>query len=130
MAKCLGRFFLSEMMMEHQHFIRQWVGCGGRSNHLPIFLEFRNSPLRPPSPLKFNKTWLKDESFRHLILTNWAPFNPDNRLTVPLQFAASFSQLKGLIKKWAEKKHNREDLELRKIKKDIFNIMELEGGGI
>ena len=34
-----------------------------------------------------------------------------------------------MIKKWAREKHRREDLELRQIEKDIFNIMDLEGGG-
>ena len=79
--------------------------------------------------MKFNKTWLKDESIRNLILTNWVPYNPASRLTVPLQFVDNFSRLKGLIKKWAGEKRRREDLELRQIEKDIFNIMDLEGGG-
>ena len=57
------------------------MGCGGRSDHLPIFLEYGNGPIKPPSPLKFNKTWLKDESFRQLIHSHWVPFDPDNRLT-------------------------------------------------
>ena len=57
------------------------MGCGGRSDHLPIFLEYRSGPLKLPNPLKFNKTWLKDESFWQLIHTNWVPFNPDNRFS-------------------------------------------------
>ena len=105
------------------------MGCGGRSDHLPIFFEYRTSPVRPPSPLKFNKTWLKDESFQNLILTNWVPYNPASRLTTPLQFADIFSRLKGLIKKWSGEKRSREDLELRQLEKDIYNIMDLEGGG-
>ena len=110
MAKHLDRFFISESLMEQQHFIRQWVGCGGCSDHLPIFLEYQTGPVRPPSPLKFNKTWLKDESFQNLILTNWVPYNPASQLTTPLQFADNFSWLKGLIKKWARERRSREDL--------------------
>ena len=88
-------------------------GLWGRSDHLPIFLEYRNGPGKPPSPLKFNKTWLKDESFRQLILTNWVPYNPDSRMNASLQFAGNFSRIKGLIKKWVGDKRIREDLELR-----------------
>ena len=34
-----------------------------------------------------------------------------------------------MIKKWAGDKHSREDLESRQIENDIYNIMDLEGGG-
>ena len=63
-AKRLDRFLVSEKMLDRQHFMKHWVGCGGRSDHLPIFLEYRTRPIKPPNPLKLNKTWLKDESFQ------------------------------------------------------------------
>ena len=106
------------------------MGCGDRSDHLPIFLEYRNGPVKPPSPLKFNKTWLKDESFRLLILSNWVPFNPDNRLSTAFQFAENFARMKRLIKNWAMEKRRRDDHELRQIEKEIAAIMDLEGGGM
>ena len=36
-AKRLDRFLVTEKMVDIHHFIRQWVGSGGHSNHLPIF---------------------------------------------------------------------------------------------
>ena len=60
MAKRLDRFLVTDKVMDMHHFIKKWVGCGGHSDHFPIFLEFRRGPLKPPSSLKFNKTWLKD----------------------------------------------------------------------
>ena len=68
-----------EKIVENHHFIRQWVGKGGLSDHFPILLEFKYGPIKPPSPLKFNKTWLNDEGFVNLISTNWIPFDPGNR---------------------------------------------------
>ena len=62
-AKRLDCFLISKNMVECQHYMRQWVVFGGRSDHLPIFLEYRNDPIKSPILLKFNKTWLKDESF-------------------------------------------------------------------
>ena len=93
-AKRLDHFLISELMLDQQHYMRQWVGCGGCSDHLPIFLKYRNGPVRSPSPLKFNKTWLKDESFQQLILSNWVPFNPDNRLSATFQLAENTSWIK------------------------------------
>ena len=62
-SKRLDRFLVSENLMDRQQYIRQWVGSGGHSDHLRIFLEYKNGPEKPPSLMKFNKTWLKDESF-------------------------------------------------------------------
>ena len=105
-AKRLHRFLIFELMLDQQHYMRQWAGCGGRSDHLPIFLEYMNGPVKPPSPLKFNKTWLKDESFQELILSNWVPFNPENQLTATFQFAENISWIKGFIKRWAVDKRS------------------------
>ena len=80
------------------------MGCGCRFHHFPILLEYRNGLVKLPSPLKFNKTWLKDELFWQLIHTNWVPFNPDNRLSVVYQFAENFSRIKRFIKSWAVEK--------------------------
>lgn len=75
-AKRLDRFLVTKKIVDNHHFIRQWVGKGGHSDHFPIFLEFKNGPVKPPSPLKFNKTWLKDDSFMALISNGWAPYDP------------------------------------------------------
>ena len=129
-AKRLDRFLISEKMLDHQQYMSQWVGCGGRSDHLPIFLEYRNGPIKPTSPLKFNKIWLKDASFRQLIHINWVPFNPENRLSTAYKFADIFSQIKRFIKSWAVDKYSKEDLELRQIEQEISATMDLEGGGM
>ena len=52
--------------MDSFFLVRQWVGSGGLSDHFPIFFEIKKGPYNPPSPLKFNKLWLQDESFRNL----------------------------------------------------------------
>ena len=129
-AKRLDRFLVSEKMLDRQHFMKQWVGCVGRSDHFPIFLEYWNGSVKPPNPLKFNKTWFKDESFRQLILSNWVSFSPDNRLSVAFQFAENFVRMKRLIKNWAMEKRRRDDNELRQIELAIVDMMDMEGGGM
>ena len=99
--KRLDRFLVIERIVENHHFIRQWVGKSGLSDHFPIFLEFKNAPVKPPSPLKFNKIWLKDESFIDLITNGWAHYELGNRNSAAFQFAENFRNLKEVIKAWA-----------------------------
>ena len=100
-AKRLDRFLVTDQVVDKIHYLREWVGCGGISNHLPIFLELRNGPTQPPSPLKFNKTWLKDESFTQLLTNLWIPFNNEGVQNVAFQFADNIKRVKGDIKVWA-----------------------------
>ena len=114
-------------MVDRIHCIRQWVGCGGLLDHIPIFLELRNGPSQPPSPLKFNKTLLKYESFVKLILDLWIPFNPHSPISAAFQFATNIKGLKGVIKEWAVGKRVREDLELKSVEAEISRILDSVG---
>ena len=80
--------------------------------------------------LSNSTTWLKDESFRQLILSNWVSFSPDHRLSVAFQFVENFSRLKRLIKHWAVEKRRRDDNELSQIELAIVDMMDMEGGGL
>ena len=117
-------------MVDKIHQIRQWVGCGGIYDHLPVFLELKIGPTQSPSPLNFNKTWLKDESFLLLITSSWIHFNPIILVSAAFQFAANFKRLKGEIKEWSVGKKLREDNELKLLKDDILRILEGDGGGM
>ena len=103
------------------------MGVGGNSHHLPIFLEYRNGPIKPPSPMKFNKTWLKDDSFRMLITNHWAHYAPDSRLSTTFQFAVNFHNIKASIKSWSANKRCKEDCELKLIEQEIVETLEKEG---
>ena len=85
------------------------MGSGGLSDHFPIFFEIKKGPINPPSPLKFNKTWLQDETFKNLFLTHWNPIVGENDRSVAMQFADNIKRIKVLIKDWAVAKRSRED---------------------
>ena len=89
------------------------MGKGGLSDHFPIFLEFKHGLVKPSSPLKFNKTWLKDESIIDLIPNGWVHYAPGNRFTTTFQFAENFRNLKEVIKTWAIDKRKRDARELQ-----------------
>ena len=117
-------------MLDRSIFIQQWVGCGGLSDHLPIFLKIKNGPSQPSSSLKFNKTWLKDESFVNLISGLWTPFSPLCPMSVAFQFASNIKILKRAIKEWAMGKRFREERELKFVESKISRILDAEGGGM
>ena len=77
-AKRLDRFLISEQMVDSFFLVRQWVGSGGKSDHFPMFIEIKKGPNNPPSPLKFNKCWLQDETFKNLFLSHWNPIERVN----------------------------------------------------
>ena len=84
--------------MDRFFMVRQWVGSGGASDHFPIFFEIKKGPVNPPSPLKYNKIWLKDESFKQLFLDLWNPFLQEDVRSAAFQFADNIKRLKGAIK--------------------------------
>ena len=98
MEKRLDRFLVFYKVLDRHHYIKQWVGCGGHSDHSPIFLEFRDEPIKPPSSLKLNKTWLKDSSFQPLISSLWVPFDPKSRISTAFQFVANINKIKEDVK--------------------------------
>ena len=106
------------------------MGSGGHSYHFPIFLESRNGPIKPPSPLKFNKTWLKDPSFQNMVTIHWVISNPNSRTSVDFWFPAKILKLKDDVKTWAFDKRRREDRELKLIEKDLAGIYGRDGGGV
>ena len=129
-AKRLDRFLISERIVDNHHLVRQWIGSGDLSDHSPIFLELREGPNKLPCPLKFNKTWLQDESFIALITDGWVNYRLGNVNSASFHFAANLRHLKALIKPWAHEKRIRDAQELTQIEADIAAILTQEGGGL
>jgi hypothetical protein len=38
---------------------------------MPIFLEIEGKSNRPPTPKKFNHSWLNEEDFKNLVKITW-----------------------------------------------------------
>ena len=95
------------------------MGKGGLSDHFPIFLELKDGLHKPPCPLKFNKIWLKDESFIDLITNGWAHFTLGNGLIVAFQFADNLKNLKEVIEPWASEKRKRDVRDLLQVEAEL-----------
>lgn len=47
LARRLDYFILKTQMIQRLSHYRQWVGTGGISDHLPIYLEISGPPIKP-----------------------------------------------------------------------------------
>ena len=119
-AKRIDRFLVAEQLVDSFFLARQWVGSGGHSDHFPIFFEIKKGPNNPPSPLKFNKCWLQEESFKNLFLSHWIPIGRENDRSVALQFANNIKHLKVFIKEWVVAKRKRDEAELKSIEEALL----------
>lgn len=71
LARRLDRFLIKDQLLGLGFIFRQWVGSGGISYHLPIFLDIRGGICKPRAPFKFNTTWLKDVAYTRLVTSFW-----------------------------------------------------------
>jgi hypothetical protein len=128
-AKRLDCFLIKDTLLENPLQLKQWISYGGISDHCPIFLEIRKGSNKPPSPFKFNRTWLTDDSFTKLVRENWSPFSQEINCSVATHFVKNLQTIKGKTKIWAYQKQLSEDLELKNVENQINLLSEEEGGG-
>jgi hypothetical protein len=69
---------------------------------MPIFLEIAKTGPRPPSSLKFNQYWIKEEDCKKLVLQSWIPLVEDLGHSFMHQFAVNLSKIKKSIVVWAK----------------------------
>eukprot|EP00253_Pinus_taeda_P003055 PITA_03055 len=63
LASRLNRFHIKEGLLSQGLIHRRWVGLGGISNHLPIYIEISGGQGKSKGPFKFCATWLKEPSY-------------------------------------------------------------------
>jgi hypothetical protein len=113
LAKMLDHFLIKDTLLENPLQLKQWISYGGISYHCPIFLEIRKGSNKPPSPFKFNRTWLTDDSFTKLVREKWSPFSQEINFSVATHFVKNLQTIKGKTKIWAYHKQLSQDLELK-----------------
>jgi len=97
-AKILDHFLLTNSFLEKTIHMKQWIGFGGISDHVPIFLELRQGSSKPTGPFKFNRTWLIDDSFINLVRENWIPFHQEITLLASSHFVENLKRIKAKTK--------------------------------
>ena len=128
-AKRLDRFLIGEKFLDSLPFVRQWVECGGISDHSPIMIELKSGAGKPYSPFKFNNAWLRCEDYLSLVSSSWEPYNHEVHGHAATHFMKNLLKIKAVTKEWAKQKREKEDLELKSIEANLRDFLQEADGG-
>ena len=128
-SKRLDRFLLSESLLPCVSFYRTWATPLDVSNHYPICLEWGPKSYAPCRPFKFNRAWILEEDFAHLVLSSWkAPLNLIDYCHMDV-LTFKLRRLKGFVKDWERANNIERKQQLLDINDGISDLL-LEDSGI
>lgn len=104
LARRLDRFLIKETLYTFLPRIRQWVGSGGISDHMPIYLEADGTNHKIKSPFKFNAVWLQDPAYIQLVQEYWQNNPISGNEDLSAGFVRKLTDLKLITKNWAHQK--------------------------
>jgi hypothetical protein len=111
-----------EGLIESMELVRQWVSCGGESDHSLIVLELRGRGRRSPSLFKYFEGWLKDPNYQAMVRGLWIPIEPDYQNHTAVQFLENLKRIKQATITWAHEKKLKEDQEMRYIEQFLQEL--------
>lgn len=105
----LDRFLIHEDLIHKLPLYRQWVGTGGLSDHLPIFLQVSGPTKKPRSTFKFFSGHLQDPDFINLV-TNFCRSQPPLRAQrMAADFCERLKALRIMTEDWSKRKRLRDN---------------------
>ena len=107
-CKRLDWFLLSKSLLPGLSFYRTWATPTDVSDHYPICLEWGSKTCSQCWPFKFNRAWLLEEDFAHLVLSSWkTPLDFDDYSHMDV-LTLKLRRLKSIVKDWERlKNHER-----------------------
>eukprot|EP00253_Pinus_taeda_P008825 PITA_08825 len=128
-TKRLDRFMISEGLFSSVPMIRQWTDEIGNSDHFPIFLDLSFPPPKPPSPFKFNPSWLLEPSFISIFSSTW--IHPDDHSSEDKSFLfmENLKRLKKATISWAKERQKKQNEDLVKIREELTSLESTEADG-
>ena len=72
------------------------MGCGGDSDHQPVFLQILGHDKISHSPFKFNSHWLEHEDLVLLLKNTWKMYDDNFVLSPASQFSANLKKIKNV----------------------------------
>jgi len=91
------------------------VGLGGILDHSPIFLEIGDNNFKPPTPFKFNSSWLPDVEFHKLVADSWTHCRPDDLSSPAVVISKNFASMKPKTIIWEKEKRRKDKVDLLRI---------------
>ena len=74
-SKRLDRLLVSADFLDCDFLLKQWIGCGGVSDHQPVFMHISSQSPKAHSPFKFNPGWLDHIDLVEALKYSWVPFD-------------------------------------------------------
>ena len=103
-SKRLDRLLISVDLLEHDLCFHQWVGCGGESDHQPVFLQILGHDKILHSPFKFNPHWPEHEDLVLLLKNTWKMYDDNSILSPASQFSDNLKKIKNVSICWSVKR--------------------------
>ena len=112
----MDRLLLSADFLDSDFLLKQWIGCGGDSNHQPVYLQISSSTPKAHCPFKFNACWLEHIELVELLKDSWVVFDALSEVSPASQFVANLKRIKDISIK----------LSLKKKAQDIKDLVDIE----
>ena len=93
-CKRLDWLLISADFLDSEFLFKQWIGCGGDSDHQPIYLQILTSTPKAHCPFKFNACWLENNELVALLKASWVVFDALSEVSPASQFDANLKRLK------------------------------------
>ena len=95
-CKSLDRLLLSADFLDSDFILIHWIGCGGDSDHQPVYLQISSSTPKANCPFKFNACWLENNELVELLKDSWVVFDALSEVSPASQFVANLKRIKDL----------------------------------
>ena len=105
------------------------MGCGGDSDHNPVFLQLLSNNPKPRSPFKFNANWLSNGDFVELLKASWNVYEDNPLVSAASHFVANLKTIKEVSIEWYVKQKVLETKDLVEIEGLITDSFKKPGFG-
>lgn len=129
LGRRLDQFLIHEELLRTLPLYRQWVGTGGLSDHLPIYLQISGPSKKPPAPFKFFSGFLKDPKYINLVIEYWRAQPPLREKRMAADFCGRLKKLRTITEEWSKKKKLRDEQNLKDIEMHIAHLTDEKGLG-
>jgi len=123
-AKRLDHFLVSGELIERFGWYKSWVSQEMSSDHLPVNLQVDFHFHKVHYPFKFNRIWIREESFQEAVKHYWSGMTTDHTLSEKENFIHKLSTLKKFVVRWIRLKVKEQSLELIKVEAEIAALLE------
>ena len=79
------------------------MGCGGDSDHQPVFLQILSNNPKPRSPFKFNAHWLLNEDFVDILKASWSVYVENPLVSTVSHIVDNLKTIKEVSIAWSVK---------------------------